>query len=130
MGVGRAGDQFGEETLQGYGVSPGVARGTVRVVSHAEDIVLLRQGDVLVCAATSPSWTPAFDRIAAAVCDGGGLLTHAAIISREYGVPCVCATMVGTTALHEGDVVEVDGTAGTVRLITRSPVRARQGAGA
>lgn len=119
MGFGGPVDHVTDAPLQGYGVSPGVGRGTVRVVQHAEDIVLLRQGDVLVCEATSPSWTPAFDRIAAAVCDGGGLLTHAAIISREYGVPCVCATFTGTTTLRDGDLVEVDGGAGTVTLLRR-----------
>lgn len=125
MGVGAAVDHLGDALLQGYGVSPGVGRGTVRVVRHAEDIVLLRPGDVLVCEATSPSWTPAFDRIAGAVCDGGGLLTHAAIISREYGVPCVCATFTGTTDLHDGDLVEVDGGAGTVRLLWRDQTKRR-----
>lgn len=121
MNVGGAIDHLGDALLQGYGVSPGVGRGSVRVVRHAEDIILLQPGDVLVCAATSPSWTPAFDRIAAAVCDGGGLLTHAAIISREYGVPCVVATFTGTTTLRDGDVVEVDGGTGTVRLLWRNP---------
>jgi phosphohistidine swiveling domain-containing protein len=129
-GVGGPVDHLGDELLQGYGVSPGVGRGTVRMVRHAEDIVLLRQGDVLVCEATSPSWTPAFDRIAAAVCDGGGLLTHAAIISREYGVPRVCATFTGTTTLRDGDVVEVDGGAGTVRLLWRDPAATSREVGA
>ena len=125
MGMGSSVEHLGDAILAGHGVSPGVARGTVRVLGHAEDIVVLRDGDVLVCEATSPSWTPAFDRIAGAVCDGGGLLTHAAIISREYGVPCVCATLTGTTTLMDGDVVEVDGGAGTVRLLWRDPLRQR-----
>lgn len=106
--------------LEGLGVSPGVARGRARVLVHADDIVALRAGEVLVCEATSPSWTPAFARASAAVCDAGGMLTHAATVSREYGLPCVCATLVGTTTIRTGDLVEVDGGAGTVRIIERT----------
>ncbi len=109
--------------LDGLGVSPGVARGRARVLSTADDIVTFRSGEVLVCQATSPSWTPAFSRAAAAVCDAGGLLTHAATVSREYGLPCVCAVLVGTTVIRTGDLVEVDGDAGTVRILERGGQR-------
>lgn len=104
-------------TLTGVGVSTGVAEGVVRVVRHQRDIASVRAGEVLVCEATSPSWTPVFERAAAAVCDVGGLLTHAAIISREFGVPCVCATVDGTRRLRTGDRVRVDGDRGTVEIL-------------
>jgi phosphohistidine swiveling domain-containing protein len=104
--------------LTGLGVSGGTARGRVRVLRSADDLALLRSGEVLVCEATSPSWTPAFDHLAACVCDAGGMLTHAAIVSREYGVPCVCSVGTATAVLRDGDLVEVDGDAGTVTLVS------------
>ena len=105
--------------LEGMGVSSGVARGRARVLASAADIGQLQRGEVLVCEATSPSWTPAFDRIAAAVCDAGGMLTHAAIVSREYGLPCVCAVLDATALIHTGDLLLVDGDLGVVRVLER-----------
>ncbi len=106
--------------LHGLGVSAGVARGPARVLRTADRLPDIRAGEVLVCEATSPSWTPVFERLAACVCDSGGMLTHAAIISREYAVPCVCAVGEATQAIADGDLVEVDGTAGTVRIVARA----------
>ena len=100
--------------LSGLAASPGVHRGRVRIVRTPSDLLLLEPGEVLVCEATSPSWTPGFVTAGACVCDSGGVLTHAAIICREYGLPCVCAVGVATSALSDGELVEVDGTAGTV----------------
>ncbi len=105
--------------LEGMGVSSGVARGRARVLASADDIEQVQRGEVLVCEATSPSWTPAFDRIAAAVCDAGGMLTHAAIVSREYGLPCVCAVLDATALIHTGDLLLVDGDLGVVRVLER-----------
>jgi pyruvate,water dikinase len=104
-------------TLSGRPASAGVARGTARIVVTPEDLHRLEPGDVLVCEATSPSWTPAFVTLAACVCDSGGTLTHAAIICREYGLPCVCAVGVATRTIRDGDLVEVDGGAGTVTVL-------------
>lgn len=100
--------------LSGLAASAGVRRGRVRVIRTPDQLALLQPGEVLVCEATSPSWTPAFVTAVACVCDSGGVLTHAAIICREYGLPCVCAVGVATRVLRDGDLVEVDGTAGTV----------------
>ncbi len=66
---------------------------------------------------TSPNWTPAFAKIAACVCDGGGTLSHAAIVGREYGVPTVTAVGLATMLISDGDEVEVDGTAGHVTVL-------------
>jgi pyruvate,water dikinase len=74
----------------------------------------------LVCEGTSPSWTPAFAKIAACVCDTGGSLSHAAVISREYGVPSVLGTAIATKLIREGDLVEVDGSKGEVRVLERA----------
>ncbi|HET6918453.1 MAG TPA: PEP-utilizing enzyme [Jiangellaceae bacterium] len=75
----------------------------------------LRAGDVLVCPVTSPVWSVLFPSIGALVTDTGGILSHPAIIAREYGVPAVVATGNGTAVLHDGQLVTVDGTAGVVR---------------
>jgi rifampicin phosphotransferase len=88
------------------------------VVRHAEDLDALEPGEVLVCEATSPSWGYAFTLAAAVVCDTGGPTTHAAICSRERGIPCVVSAHGATRFLDDGDWVEVDGATGTVTLTT------------
>jgi len=110
----------GPELLHGVPASAGIARGPVRRVSDVGQLDRLAPGDVLVCEATSPSWTPVFPRLAACLCDSGGPLTHAAIVCREYGVPCVCALGVAMQTLQDGDLVEVDGRAGTVTVLRRA----------
>src|SRR5258705_7903991 len=104
-------------TLTGVGASTGVARGPARVMHSAAELYSIEAGEVLVCEATSPNWTPAFGKIAACVCDSGGTLTHASIISREYRIPCVVGVGTATTVIRNGDEIEVDGTRGTVRII-------------
>jgi pyruvate,water dikinase len=110
----------GPELLQGIPASAGIARGPVRRLSDAGQLDLLAPGDVLVCEATSPSWTPVFPRLSACLCDSGGVLTHAAIACREYGVPCVLGLGVAMQTLQDGDLVEVDGRAGTVTVLRRA----------
>jgi len=114
------GDPEQVQTLTGVPVGRGVARGKVRVLTDADHLHLLQPGEVLVCESTSPNWTPAFATIAACVCDGGGTLSHAAIVGREYGVPTVTACAIATTVLSDGDLVEVDGDRGTVRRLART----------
>ncbi len=105
------------ERLRGLGAAPGRARGRARVLHGPQDLHRVQAGEVLVCEGTSPSWTPAFTRIAACVCDQGGTLAHASIISREYHVPCVVGTAVATRVIADGDLVDVDGSAGTVTVL-------------
>ena len=97
-----------------------VARGPARVMHSAAELYTIEPGEVLVCEATSPNWTPAFAKIAACVCDSGGSLTHASIISREYRIPCVVGVGVATTLIRDGDEIEVDGTRGTVKIFRTS----------
>lgn len=106
--------------LPGVAAARGTATGTARVLQSSDDLHRLFPGDVLVCESTSPNWTPVFGKIAAAVCDGGGMLSHAAIVGREYGVPTVTAVGVATHAIGDGDQVEVDGTRGTVTILKRA----------
>jgi pyruvate,water dikinase len=105
------------QVLHGLGISHGLARGRARVVLTPDELHRVATGDVLVCEATSPSWTVVFPRLAACVCDAGGALTHAAIICREYGLPCVSSVGVATRFIKDGDLIEVDGRAGTVTLL-------------
>ena len=102
--------------LSGVPASSGVARGTARVLRSPDELHRLQQGDVLVCVGTTPTWTPAFTKIAACVCDGGGTLTHASVVSREYRVPCVVGTGLATQAIKDGDEVTVDGDKGLVTV--------------
>ena len=105
------------ERLRGLGAAPGRASGRARVLHGPQDLHRVQAGEVLVCEGTSPSWTPAFTKIAACVCDQGGTLAHASIISREYRVPCVVGTAVATRVIADGDLVDVDGSAGTVTVL-------------
>jgi pyruvate,water dikinase len=103
--------------IRGFPAAKGVAEGAARVVTNVTDLHTVQPGEILVCGGTTTEWTPAFGIIAACVCDTGGSLTHAAIVSREYGIPCVVGTAVATTMIKTGDRVRVDGRAGTVRVL-------------
>jgi len=103
----------------GIGASAGRRTGTVRVVRDEGDLSRIRAGDVLVCPVTSPTWSIVYSRIGALVTDIGGMLSHPAIIAREFGLPAVLATGDATTRLRDGDVVTVDGTAGVVLAAAR-----------
>lgn len=106
-----------KRALRGIGASPGVVRGPVRVVQTTDDIDDVEPGIVLVVRVTDVGWTPLFGCVAAVVTDIGGLHSHAAIVAREFGVPCVVGTDRATLDLRDGVVVEVDGTRGTVTVV-------------
>jgi pyruvate,water dikinase len=106
--------------LKGLPASAGSYAGRARVMVSAMDLHEIEDGEILVTEATSPNWTPAFAIIGACVCDGGGSLTHAAIVSREYGIPCVVGTSVATLRIKTGDLIEVDGTKGVVTIVERA----------
>lgn len=104
------------EGLRGTPASPGTYQGPVRVIGSADELPRLNLGDVLVCPVTTPAWTVAFDLVGAVVTDGGGALSHAAIVAREHGIPAVLGTVTATSDLNDGQIVEVDGTRGTVTV--------------
>jgi pyruvate,water dikinase len=112
-----AGDDDGT-TLTGFAGSPGIAEGTARVVLEIDRLGDLLPDEILVVPVTSPSWTPVFGKIAAAVSDIGGIMSHAAIVSREYGLPAVVGTGNATSRIKTGDRVRVDGNAGTVTIVS------------
>lgn len=119
LGAGVPAPDRSPTELEGIAASTGIARGLARVIRTPAELGQLRPREVIVCEATTPSWTPAFAAAAACVCDQGGSLTHAAIVSREYGVPCVTGTRRATELIATGDLVEVDGGAGRVRVLKR-----------
>ena len=111
-----AGDGVGD--VSGYAASPGVVEGVARVVRSVDDIGTVQQDEILVCSVTAPSWGPVFPKIAAAVSDIGGMMSHAAIVAREYGLPAVVGTGNATSTIKTGDRVRVDGNTGMVTILS------------
>jgi len=105
------------QSITGVPACPGVAKGVARVVLDPSDPSQLEAGEVLVAPITDPSWTPLFVAASAVVVQVGSPFSHAAIVSRELGIPCVVSAGDCTTLIPDGAVVEVDGTTGTVTVV-------------
>ena len=103
--------------LKGVAGSPGVVEGVARVVMTVDEIGKLETGEILVCPMTSPSWAPVFRKIKAAVSDIGGIMCHAAIVCREYGLPAVVGTGFATKFIQTGQRLRVDGTNGVITIL-------------
>ncbi|MFH1185427.1 MAG: PEP-utilizing enzyme, partial [Chloroflexota bacterium] len=95
----------------------GKVTGPARVVHSTEDFGRVQPGDVLVCASPNPSWVALYAIGAGLVTDSGGVLSHAAVLAREFGVPAVVGTGDATRRLRDGELVEIDGATGRVRLV-------------
>lgn len=106
-----------DHQLTGFAASPGIVEGPARLISSAAELDQIEQGDIIICPITAPSWAPVFSKIAAAVTDIGGMMSHAAIVCREYGLPAVVGTGFGTQKIKTGMRVRVDGSAGTVTVL-------------
>jgi pyruvate,water dikinase len=104
-------------TIGGTGASGGVVIATARVLGGPQDFGLMRPGEVLVAAITTPAWTSLFAMSSAVVTDIGGPLSHSSIVAREYGIPAVLGTGVATRRIRSGQLIRVDGDAGTVTLL-------------
>jgi phosphohistidine swiveling domain-containing protein len=104
-----------DTSISGLGVSPGVAEGPVKILSDPDDDI--EPGEILVASVTDVGYTSMFGYAAAVVTDIGGSASHAAIVAREYGVPCVVDTKLATARLQDGQIVRVDGTAGTITVV-------------
>lgn len=115
--LGYKAKQDDPRVLKGAPASAGTARGPARLVRGPEDFPKMRAGEVLVCRSSNVSWIPLFTMAAAVVTDVGGALSHAAVVAREFDVPAVVGASVALATLVEGEVIEVDGTAGTVRRV-------------
>lgn len=106
-----------EGELTGMAASPGLVEGLARVVFSPEDVNEIEDGEILVAPITAPSWAPVFPKIQACVTDIGGMMSHAAIVCREYGVPAVTGTGFATNTIKTGDRIRVDGSSGRVTIL-------------
>ena len=109
--------QITERTIRGVAASYGVQEGAARVVLGPQDFGRVQSGDVLITHATSPAFTIVLPLLGAVVTDRGGVLSHAAIVAREYGIPAVVGTQDATARIPDGARVRVNGTAGDVTIL-------------
>jgi pyruvate,water dikinase len=116
-GATAAGD---ETVLRGTAVSPGEVEGRACVLRSPDDEAKMGRGGILVAPATNPGWAPLFARAAGVVVELGGVMSHAATVAREYGLPCVSNVDGAVAKLRDGDLVRVDGTHGTVEILERA----------
>ncbi len=103
--------------LSGMAASPGVVEGIARVIRSAEDLGQVQEGEILVTPVTAPSWAPVFGKIKATVTDIGGMMSHAAIVCREYGLPAVTGTGSASSVIRTGQRLRVDGGTGEVTIL-------------
>jgi pyruvate,water dikinase len=111
------GDNDDPNLLKGMAASPGVVEGRAKIITGPEQLDQLEDGDILVAPVTAPSWGPVFGKIKATVTDIGGMMSHAAIVCREYGLPAVTGTGSASTKIKTGMMIRVDGSNGTVEII-------------
>jgi len=105
--------------IRGVSSSPGIAEGMARVIIDYDQLGEVQPGEILVCPITNPAWTPVFGLIKAVVTDRGGLLSHAAIVGREYGIPTIVNTFVATSTIKTGQRIRVDATNGAIYLLDK-----------
>jgi pyruvate,water dikinase len=103
-------------TLRGLPAARGTVTGTARVVRELSEAERIQAGDILVCEMTTPAWTPLFPALSGIVADTGGPLSHCAVMAREYGLPCIVGTKVGTRVIPDGARITVDGASGVVAV--------------
>lgn len=107
------------KTIKGMIGNKGYVKGRVSVILDENKISRVKRGDILVCSMTCPTYVPAIEKAAAIITDEGGLLCHAAVISREFNKPCIIATKIATQVLKDGDFVEVDANKGIIKIIKK-----------
>lgn len=112
-----ADEQDDDGAITGMAASPGVVEGYARVITHADELSAVQEGEILVATITAPSWGPIFGKIKATVTDIGGMMSHAAIVCREYGLPAVTGTGKGSTTIETGQFIRVDGNSGRVEIL-------------
>src|SRR5919205_624051 len=111
------GDKGASDAIRGIGASPGIAEGRARLVSGPADFARVEPGDVLVATTTTPAWTPPFPSLSALVTATGGILSHAAVVAREYRLPAVVGAPNALEALPDGARVRVEGSTGAVLFL-------------
>jgi pyruvate,water dikinase len=122
--------EMDSEKIAGIGGSPGVVEGIARVVMSTDEFDSLQTGEILVCEMTNPAWQVLYGKIIAVVTNAGDLVAHPAVLAREYGIPAVVGTSVGTYRITTGDRIRVDGDAGVVEILSGVAAAAPVGVGA
>ena len=105
------------DEIRGTGASAGIARGPARLTLTQEDFGAVQPGDIIVCPSSNPAWVPLFAIAGGLITNTGGVLSHAAVVAREFALPAVVGTFDATTRIADGRLVEIDGTTGIVRLL-------------
>jgi pyruvate,water dikinase len=108
----------GAKEVTGLAAAPGVIEGPAKVVLNVDDFDEVNPGDIMVCQMTNPAWTPLFAVIAGIVTDAGGVVSHPAVMAREFGIPAVIGTSIGTLKIKTGDRIRVDGGKGLVEILS------------
>jgi phosphohistidine swiveling domain-containing protein len=106
-----------EDQIGGLAASPGVYQGTAKVVLSVDEFDQVNKGDILVCQMTNPAWVTLFTKISGLVTDAGGLVSHPAVLAREFGIPAVIGTSVATQKIKTGDRLRVNGSTGIVEIL-------------
>ena len=110
------GDHAADKGIQGLGANNGKVTGVARVIRDFSEIDRLKEGDILVTRFTDTGWTPKFAILSGIVTEYGGILCHAAIVSREYGIPAIVCCKDAMKKIRDGQIITVDGTTGTVTI--------------
>jgi len=105
--------------LKGTTACPGRVKGRAKIINDAADMPKMEYDDILVSVSTTPNIVAAMKKAAAIVTDEGGLTCHAAIVSREFDIPCVVGVKYGTKILKDGDLVEVDADSGIIKILNK-----------
>ncbi|MBI2017473.1 hypothetical protein HYS92_00335 [Candidatus Daviesbacteria bacterium] len=105
------------QEIKGRVASKGLAKGNVAIVKGVKDLDKVKMGDILIAVTTHPDYVSAMRKAVAIVTDEGGITSHAAIVSREFGIPCIVGTKLATKVLRDGDMVEVDANSGVVKKL-------------
>jgi phosphohistidine swiveling domain-containing protein len=109
-----------KDVVKGLPAAAGVAEGVARIVTGPEEFDQVKKGEIMVCIMTNPAWVMVFTKIAAVVCDAGGVLAHPAVVAREFGIPAVVGTTNSTQRIKTGDRIRVNGSTGVVDILKRS----------
>jgi phosphohistidine swiveling domain-containing protein len=111
------GEDKARDQIKGLPAAAGMVEGTARVVTDAQDFDKIKAGDILVCIMTNPAWVVLFSKVKAVVTDTGGVLSHTAVVAREFGIPAVVGTGDATTRIKSGDRIRVNGNTGLVEIL-------------
>ena len=113
-------DNFDNSIIKGNVANPGKVKGIAKILNEYEDVKKVNVGDIIIASMTTPIFVSAMEKASAFITDEGGITCHAAIISREFGVPCIVGTICATKRIKDGDYIEVDAYKGEIRIIKES----------